>query len=115
MKHESELKTQQIAACNANISHLSNQMEALSNSLLEKEGIVAQLRSELQINQQVPNSSEQVLKSLELMTQIAELKCKLQEAEYQKQQAEFEKETAVQEMKARQKFQVKLHTELSKL
>ena len=115
MKYESELKSKQIEVCNANLSHLSNQVEALSSSLREKEVAVALLQSELQTYQQVSNSPEQLLKSLKLMTQIAELERKLQEAEYQKQQAELEKEAAVQEMKARQNLEVKLHTQLSKL
>lgn len=90
-------------------------MEALSSSLREKEVAVAQLQSELQTYQQVANSPEQLLKSLKLRTQIVELERKLQETEYQKQQAELEKEAAVQEMKARQNLEVKLHTQLSKL
>ena len=114
MKYESELKSQQIEACNVNISHLSEQMQALSSSLHDKEVAVAQLQSELQTYQQVTNSPEQLLKSLKLMTLIAELERKLQKAEYQKQQAELERETALQEMKARQKFEVKVHTQLSK-
>jgi len=115
MKYESELKSQQIEACNANISHLNNQVEALSSSLREKEVAVAQLESELQTYQQVANTPENLLKSLTLTTQINELEQKLQETEYQKQQAELEKETAVEEMKARQNFELQLHTQLSKL
>ena len=115
MKYESELRSKQIETCNANISHLSNQVEALSSSLQEKEVVVAQIQSEAQANQQVANSPEQLLKSFKLVTQIAELECKLQETEYQKQKAELEKEAAVQEMKARQRLELQLRTQLSKL
>ena len=68
MKYESELKSQQIEACNANISHLSEQMEALASSLHDKEVAVTQLQDELQTYQQVAKSPEQLLKSLKLMT-----------------------------------------------
>ena len=111
MKYESERKSQQIEACNVNISHLSEQMEALASSLHDKDVAVAQLQSELQTYQQVINSPEQLLKSLKPMTQIAELQHKMQEAEYQKQQAELGREAAV---KARQNLEVQLHTQLSK-
>ena len=112
MKYESELKSQQIEACNANISHLSEQMEALASSLHDKEVAVTQLQGELQAYQQVAKSPEQLLKSLILMTQIAELEHK--EAEYQKQQAELGREAALQEMKVRQNLEVQLHTQLGK-
>ena len=102
MKYESELKAKQIKSCNANISHLSKQMEALSSSLREKEVAAAQTC------QQVASSPEQLIKSLKLMTQIAELQCKLQ-------QAELEKEAALQEMKTRQNLEVQLHSQLRKL
>ena len=111
MKYESELKSQQIEACNVNISHLSEQMEALASSLHDKEVAVARLQSELQTYQQVANSPEHLSKSLKLMTQIAELEHRLQEAEYQKQQTELERETVV---KARQNLEVQLHTQLGK-
>ena len=111
MKYESELKSQQIEACNVNISHLSEQMEALESSLHDKEVAVARLQSELQTYQQVANSAEHLLKSLKLMTQIAELEHRLQEAAYQKQQAELNREAAV---KARQNLEVQLHTQLGK-
>ena len=114
MKYESELKSQQIEACNVNISHLSEQIEALASSLHEKEIAVTQLQSELLSYQQVANSPELLTKSLKLMTQIAELEHRLQEAEYQKQRAELERETALQMMKARQKFEIQVHTQLSK-
>ena len=110
MKYESELKSQQIEACNVNISHLSEQIEALASSLHEKEIAVTQLQSELLSYQQVANSPELLIKSLKLMT----LEHRLQEAEYQKQRAELERETALQMMKARQKFEIQVHTQLSK-
>ena len=111
MKYESELKSQQIEACNVNISNLSEQMEALASSLHDKEVAVARLQSELQTYQQVANSPEHLSKSLKLTTQIAELEHRLQEAEYQKQQAELERETVV---KARRNLEVQLHTQLGK-
>ena len=114
MKYESELKSRQIETCNVNISHLSEQIKALASSLHDKEVAVARLQSELQTYQQVANSPEHLSKSLKLTTQIAELEQRLQEAEYQKEQAELERETALQEMKARQKFEVQVHTQFSK-
>ena len=110
MKYESELKSQQIEACNVNISHLSEREEALASSLHDKEVAVTQLQSELQTYQQVINSPEQLLKWLKLTTQIAELEHKLQEVEYQKQQVELRREAAV---KARQNLEVQLHAQLS--
>ena len=115
MKNESDVMSQQIKACNADINHLSNKIEDLSGFLHEKEARVAELQSELQAHQQASNTPEQSLGFLKLMTQIAELECKLQEAEYLKQQAELEKEATEQEMKARQTFKAHLHAQLSKL
>ena len=91
-------------------------MEALSCSLKEKEATAVQLQSELQSShQQVFSTTEQLLELLKLQPQIAELERKLQEADYKKQQAVLEKRAVVQEMEARQKFEVQLHAQLGEL
>jgi len=113
MEEESKLKSQQIEASNESISHLSREIEALSNSLREKKATVAQLWSQLQTCQKVP---EQLLDSLPQTIQIVQrLEHKLQEAEYQKQQAELEREATVQEVKVLRNFELQLHAELGKL
>ena len=113
MEDESKLKSQQIEASNESISHLSREIEALSNSLQEKKATVAQLWSQLQTCQKVP---EQLLDSLPQTIQIVQrLEHKLQEAEYQKQQAELEREATVQEVKVLWNFELQLHAELGKL
>ena len=114
MKCESELKSQQIKTCNANISHLSEEIKTLLSSLQEKEAAAAQLKSQLQTYQHFASTPEHLLVSLKSVTQIAELECKLQKAEYQKQQAELEKEAAMQEMKAKENLKLKLHAQLGK-
>ena len=111
-KKESELKSQQIAACNANISLLSKEVEALSCSLQEKQATVSQLERKLQSHQQATITPEQLLELLKLAPQTAELERRLQEAEYKKQQAELEREMAVKEMEAQKKFQMHLHAQL---
>ena len=113
MEDESKLKSQQIEASNESISHLSREIEALSNSLQEKKATVAQLWSQLQTCQKVP---EQLLDSLPQTIQIVQrLEHKLQEAEYQKLQAELEREATVQEVKVLRNFELQLHAELGKL
>ena len=113
MKDESKLKSQQIETCNADITHLSEEIKALSSSLLEKEAAAAQLQSKLKQREQV--ASTQLLGFIKLRTQIAELECKLQEAEEQKQQAELEREATVQEMKAKENLKSQLYAQLGKL
>ena len=83
----------------------------LSTSLREKEAKVGRLQIELQQAASTPTKLSEVLK---LTTQIASLQQKLQEMEYQKQQTELERETAVQDVEARERFEVKLHAELGK-
>ena len=112
MKEESELKSQQIEACNADISRLSKEVEALSCSLQEKQATVSQLERKLQSHQQAAITPEQLLELLKLAPQTAELEYRLQEAEYKKQQAELEREMAVKEMKAQKKFQMQHHDKL---
>lgn len=107
MRDESQIKSQQIEACNVSIHHLSEEIEALTSSLQQKEAAAAQL--------QVAVTPEQLLESLSFITQITELEHRLQDAEYQKQQAESEREAAVEEVKARQEFEVQLHSQLGKL
>ena len=105
MKEESELNLQHMeASYNANIRHLSEDIEALTSSLKKKE---EQL--------QVASTPEQLLESLTLMIQIAELERRLQETEYQKQHAESKREAAVREVKARKDFEVRLHAQLGEL
>ena len=110
MKYESELKSQQIKACNSDINRLSKEAVALSSSLEEKEAAAAQLQNELQKRQQVV--STQLLVFIKLRAQIAEVELRLQEVEYQKQQAELEKKAAVQEMEARRNLEALLHAQL---
>ena len=83
----------------------------LSTSLREKEAKVGRLQNELQQAARTPMELSEVLK---LTTQIASLQQKLQEMEYQKQQAELERETAIQDVEARERLEVKLHAELGK-
>ena len=109
---ESKLKSQQIEACNANISHLSKEVEALSCSLQEKQATVSQLERKLQSRQQAAITPKQLLELLKLAPQTTELERRLQEAQYQKQQAELEREMAVKEMEAQKKFQMHLHAQL---
>ena len=79
MKEESELNLQHMeASYNANIHHLSEEIETLTSSLKKKEEHLP-----------VASTPEQLLESLSLMIQIAELECRLQETEYQKQHAEL--------------------------
>ena len=113
MKHESKLKSHQIETCNADITHLSEEIKVLSSSLQEKEAAAAQLQSELEKREQV--ASTQLLGFIKLRTQIAELERKLQKAEEQKQQAEFERDATVQEMKAKENLISQLHAQLGKL
>ena len=112
MKEESELKSQQIEACNANISRLNKEVEALSLSLQVKQATVSQLERKLQSYQQAAINPEQLLELLKLAPQMAELECRLQEAEYRKQQAELEREMAIKEMETQKKLQMELHAKL---
>ena len=104
------MKSQQIEAYNTEISDLSKEIKALSGSLQEKEATATQLLKELQTQQQV--SSTQLLG---LTTQIAELEHRLHVAEEQKHQVELDREATIQEMSARQSFQIQLHAQLGKL
>ena len=113
MKEELELKSQQIETCNADITHLSEEIKVLSSSLQEKEAAATQLQSKLKKHKQV--ASTQLLGFIKLRTQIAELERKLQEAEEQKQKAELEREATVQEMKAKENLKAQLHAQFGKL
>lgn len=110
MKYGSELKSQQIEACNSDINRLTKEVISLSSSLQEKEAAAAQLQNELQKRQQI--ASTQLLEFIKLRAQIAELELRLQEVEYQKQQAELEMKAAVQEMEARRNLEAQLHAQL---
>ena len=107
MKEESELKSMQIEAYSAEISHLSEEVKALSSSLLEKEAAAAQLQFKLKKREE--DASMQPLGFIKLRTQMAELEHKLQEAEEQKQQAELEREATVQDLKAKEELKAQLH------
>ena len=113
MKEESELKSQQIETCNADITHFSEEIKMLSSSLQEKEAAAAQLQSKLKQREQV--ASTQLLTFIKLRTQIAELERKLQEAEEQKQQAELEKEATMKEIETRENLKTQLYPQLGKL
>ena len=113
MKEESELKSQQIEACNADITHLSEEIKMLSSSLQEKEAAAAQLQSELKKREQVV--STQLLGFIRLRVQIAELERKLQETEEQKQQVELERIATVQEMKAKESRKAQIPAHLGRL
>ena len=113
MKEESEQKSQQIETCNADITHLSEEIKMLSSSLQEKEAAAAQLQSELKKREQVV--STQLLGFIRLRFQIAELERKLQEAEEQKQQVELERNATVQEMKAKESLKAQIHAHLGRL
>ena len=64
--------------------------------------------------QQAASSPIDLSVVITLITQIASLQQKLQEMEYQKQQAELERDAAVQDVEAREKFEVQLHAQLGK-
>ena len=113
MKEESELKSQQIETCNADITHLSEEIKVLLSSLQEKEATASQLQSELEKRDQV--SSTQLLGFIKLRVQIAELQQRLQEAEEQKQQAELERDATVLEMKAKENLKAQLHAHFGRL
>ena len=114
-KEELEHKSKQVAVCNSQISQLTEEVEALSSSLQEKEAAVAQLESELP-SYQKDNSNPKLLSSvITLTTEITELKQKLQEAEVQKQQNILEMEAAVQEVKAKKDEEMQLHRHLGKI
>ena len=115
MINESELKSQQIEACNADIVHLHEEIETLLSSLQEKEATAAQLQSDLEKHQQVTSTPEQLFDLLKLTTQITKLEHRLQEAEHKKQQAELEKEATVKEMKTRETLKAQIHAQLGKL
>ena len=110
MKYGSELKSQQIEACNSDINRLTKEVISLLSSLQEKEAAAAQLQNELQKRQQI--ASTQLLEFIKLRAQIAELELRLQEVEYQKQQAELEMKAAVQEMEARRNLEAQLYAQL---
>ena len=113
MKEESEQKSQQIEYCNADITHLSEEIKTLSSSLQEKEAAAAQLHGELEKCEQV--ASTQLLTFIRLRTQIAELERRLQETEEQKQQAELDRKAIVQEMKSKENLKAQFHAKLGKL
>ena len=106
-----EYKSQQIETRDLCIRNLTAEVEALSQSLHEKETTAAQLQSELQSCQKGTSTSQQ----LTLITEIAELRQRLSETEYIKQQVVLEREAAVQEVEAKQKSEVQLHKNLGKL
>ena len=112
MKEESDLKSQQIEMCNADITHLSEEVKVLSSSLQEKEAAAAQLQSELEKRQQV--ASTQFFELLKLVTQIVGLENKLQEAEEQKHLAELEREATAKEREAKESFKAQLYADFGK-
>ena len=112
MKDESELKSQQIEACNTHISHLNEKIKVLSRSLQEQEAAATQLQSELEKRKQV--TSTQLLGFIKLRTQIAELEHRLQEAEEQKLQADLTREATVKEMKAKESLKAQIHAQFGK-
>ena len=96
------------------ISRLTKDVEALSSSLQEKEATVALLEGRLPPHQKTASTPEQLSDVITLTAEIAELKQKLKEAEFQKQQATLEKDAAVQEMEAKKKVEMQLHSRLGK-
>ena len=113
-KEELEHKSQQVAFCNSQISQLTEEVEALSSSLQEKEATVAQLEGKLPSYQKDDSNPKLLSTVIILTTEIAELKQKLQEAEVQKQQNILEREAAVQEMEAKKDEEIQLHRHLGK-
>lgn len=107
MRDESDLKSQQIEVCNANISRLQEEIETLK-SCLQKQKATA-------VQPQVASTPEQLLESLMIMPQIAKLEDSLQEAECQKQQAESMRDMAEEQVKARHELKVQLRVQLGKL
>ena len=85
----------------------------MSSSLQEKEATVARLEGKLPSYH--ANNPKQLSDVITLTTEIAELKQKLKEAEFQKQQNTLEKEAAVQEMEAKKKVEMQLHSYLGKV
>ena len=113
-KEELEHKSQQVAFCNSQISQLTEEVEALSSSLQEKEATVAKLEGKLPSYQKDDSNPKLLLTVITLATEIAELKQKLQEAEVQKQQNILEMEAAVQEVKAKKDEEIQLYRHLGK-
>ena len=114
-KEELEYQSQQVAVCNSQISQLTEEVEALSTSLHEKEATVAQLESELQSYQKPASNPKLLSDILTLTTEMAKLRQTLQEAEFQKQQSSLEKNVAVQEVEAKKKVEMQLHRHLGKM
>ena len=113
-KEELEHQAQQIAAYELHISQLTQEFEALSSSLQEKEATVALLEDKLPSCQKAASTPEQLSDVITLTVEIVELKQKLKEAEFQKQQNISEKDAAVQEMEAKRKVEMQLHRRLGK-
>ena len=113
-KEELEHKSQQVAVCNSQISQLTEEVEALSSSLQEKEAAVVHFESELQSYQKSASNPKLLSAVITLTTDIAELKQKLKEAEFLKQQNTLEREAAVQEMEVKKDEEMQLHRDLGK-
>ena len=113
-KEELEYKSKQVAVCNSQISQLTEEVEALSSSLQEKEATVAQLEEKHPSYQQDASNPKLLSAVIILTTEIAELKQKLKEAEVQKQQNILEREAAVQEVEAKKDEEIQLHRHLGK-
>ena len=109
-----EHKSQQVAVCNSQISQLTEEVEALSSYLQEKEATVAQLESELQSYDKAASNPKLLSAVIMLTSEIGELKQKLQEAEVQKQQNILEREAAVQEVEVKKDVEIQLHRHLGK-
>ena len=108
-------KSQQIAVCYSRISHLSEEVKVLSDSLQKKQAAITQLENELQSYQKATTTPKQLSDVIALTTETVKMKQRLQEAEYQKQQATLEKDAALQEVEAKKKVEMQLHRHLGKV
>ena len=110
IKGELKHKSEQIAACDTYISHLSDKIKM-------KEATVAQLKEKLQSYQQLKAAPtlQHPLELLKLESQTAELKYTIKELEYEKEQADLERNTAFQDVKAKQQCETQLHRHLGKV
>ena len=114
-ENESVFKSQQTENDDADISHLTQKVDNLSNSLSsllqEEEAAEVQLSRDEHTDQ----ATEQLLKSIKLNTQNARLEYELQKAEEQKQKAELEREATVVELKAKKDLSAQIIAQFCKL
>ena len=96
MKKESQLKSQQIEACNANISCLSKDVEALSHSLQEKQATVSQLGRELHLARSAEEGSKEDASSR--AGEVVRLEKQLREKQWEAEDVVKERDARIAEL-----------------